>query len=89
MNDKEIALNVSHLQPCEPLERVLDALTLITPGQYLRVFHSREPFPLYDILHKRGFEHRTINGTTTPFEIFIWQAGDDAAHALIGSLAGT
>lgn len=88
MHDKEINLNVSHLEPCEPMERILEALTIMTPGQYLRVLHSREPFPLYNILQKRGFEHCIIAGSETPFVLFIWKTGDDEAHTLIRGVIG-
>jgi len=82
-NDKELNLDVSHLEPCEPMERILETLPIMTPGQYLRVLHSREPFPLYNILQNRGFEHCIITGSETPFELFIWKNGDDEAHALV------
>lgn len=80
---RERLLDVGALPPPEPLERILAALATLAAGQYLRVRHSREPYPLYAILDEHGFDHLTRRGRDTPFEILIWRRGDDAAHAEI------
>lgn len=82
----ERLLDVSELEPCEPLERSLDAVDELGPGDHLRVLHRREPFPLYRILTERGFAHRTVPGERTAFEIFIWRAGDDEAQRAVDEL---
>lgn len=81
--DNEIRLDVSHLEPCEPLERVLEAVRGLMPGQYIYMRHRCEPFPLYNILDQRGFEHFCRQGEDIPFEIFIWKSDDHAAQSLI------
>lgn len=53
--DEEFELDVCGLEPPEPLERVLDALSLLKPGQRLRMLIDREPRPLYGILERNGF----------------------------------
>ena len=86
--EHEIILNVSDLEPPEPLEKALDAIETLTPGQYLRMLHNREPFPLYTILEDTGFKYTVREGQETVFEIFIWRRNDDVAAAAIHSVAG-
>ena len=59
------------LEPPEPMERVLDALTDLRPEQRICVLHRREPFPLYDLLRHMGYGWRT-QGCDGRFEILIW-----------------
>ncbi len=64
-------LDVRRLEPPEPLERILDALADLPAGESLRVLHRREPFPLYDLLRRMGYDWRT-QGQDDRFEILIW-----------------
>lgn len=84
----EITLNVSDLEPPEPLERVLDATEKLQAGQYVRMLHNREPYPLYTILEDTGFRYLVREGQETIFEIFIWRRNDDVASAAVDSAAG-
>jgi uncharacterized protein (DUF2249 family) len=86
--EHEIILNVSDLEPPEPLERVLAAIETLVPGQYLRMLHNREPFPLYTILEDAGFKYAVREGQETMFEIFIWRRNDDEATAAVRSVTG-
>lgn len=47
------------LPPPEPLERTLEALETLAPGDELVVLLDREPFPLYGILERNGYAHST------------------------------
>lgn len=85
---QERVLNVSGLEPPEPLEKVLEAIDTHAPGQYIRMLHNREPFPLYDMLGNIGFKHLTRLGQETSFEIFIWRKGDEAAEAAVFAVTG-
>lgn len=85
----EVILNVSDLEPPEPLERVLDAIEKLGPGQFLRMLHNREPFPLYMILEDSGFKYCVREGQETIFEIFIWRRNDDVAATVVHSIMGT
>jgi len=67
----DLVLDVSSLEPPEPLERVLDALADLPAGDRLRVLHRREPFPLYDLLRRMGYAWETT-GSDGRFEILIW-----------------
>ncbi|HJV50972.1 MAG TPA: DUF2249 domain-containing protein [Noviherbaspirillum sp.] len=71
--DPEVALDVCWLEPPEPMERILDALSRLRPGQRLRVLIHREPFPLYRILANNGYAHRTQARDDQLYEVLIWQ----------------
>jgi len=76
----EQRLDVSELEPCEPLQRTLAALQMLQSGDYLRVLHRREPHLLYPTLEKSGFEWRTREGGESAFEILIWPHRDRVAE---------
>lgn len=71
--DEEISLDVCGLQPPEPMERVLEALSQLPQGQRLRMLIDREPRPLYRILDNNGYRHRTHERPDYLYEILIWQ----------------
>jgi uncharacterized protein (DUF2249 family) len=73
-------LDVSQLEPCEPLERVLATLPTLQPGEYLQVLHRMEPYLLYPILIRTGYAWLTKSGQTTPIEIYIWRVEDNQAQ---------
>jgi len=54
-----VTIDVSALAAPEPMERILDALDALPPGGRLQVLIHREPVPLYEILDRRGYVHRT------------------------------
>jgi TusA-related sulfurtransferase len=55
----EIIIDARGLEPPEPLERVMQALAMLQPGQSIRLLLYREPFPLYPILAEKGYAHST------------------------------
>jgi uncharacterized protein (DUF2249 family) len=68
-------LDVSDLPAPEPLERALDALDALAPGDRLLLRHRREPFPLYDFLRQMGYRWEvTEHGGT--WEILIERPAD-------------
>ena len=88
MVEQERILNVSGLEPPEPMVIVLEATEELMPGQYLRVLNNREPYPLYPILEEDGFKHRIQEGRETSFEIFIWGEKDSDAEAAVCAAMG-
>lgn len=66
-------LDVCGLRPPEPMERVLSALDAMPDGNRLRVLIDREPFPLYAILQRNGYRHRTEPVEDGRYEISIWR----------------
>lgn len=69
----EIPLDVCGLEPPEPLEQVLTALSSLQAGQRLRVLIGREPFPLYQILDRNGYLRETLWRDDYLYEVLIWQ----------------
>jgi hypothetical protein len=59
------------------MERVLQAIALLRPGQSIRLLLHREPFPLYPLLAERGCRHHTERLADDSFVILIRAA--DAA----------
>ncbi len=55
----EILVDARDLEPPEPMEKVLQALALLRPGQSIRLLLHREPFPLYPLLAEKGYRHDT------------------------------
>jgi len=73
---REILLEVHDLQPPLPMERALDALDKLQPGEYIKMVHRMQPFPLFKILDENGFRYRVTNSDTSAFDIYIWHASD-------------
>lgn len=84
---KEHILDVSQLEPCEPLQRTLAALTTLTRGEYLKVLHRMEPHPLYRFLTQQGFTWLSQPGKTVPIEIFIWYSDDVETETIVKTRA--
>lgn len=68
----EQELDVSPLEPPEPLERILDALADLPQDDWLRVKHRRDPVPLYRILQNMGYRWHTECRAPGRYEIVIW-----------------
>ena len=82
---KEIVLDVHELQPPAPMEMALDALDKLQDGEYLKMIHRMQPFPLYNILFENGFKYLAREGESG-FDIYIWHARDKATEAFIEQL---
>lgn len=74
-------LDVSELPPPEPLDRILTALADLRHGEYLRVLHRREPWPLFPMLEQAGYAYRMRPHAPPGFEILIWPSDDASAAA--------
>ena len=70
---KEIRLDLRGLEPPEPLERVLTALSTLASNQRLVIVIPREPVPLYRILARNGYAHNTVLRDDGLFEITVWE----------------
>ena len=73
---RDITLDVRGMEPPEPLERVLETIGDFVPGDQLKLIIDCEPHPLYRILDKNGFAHRTEPGVVSQREITIWLKPD-------------
>lgn len=79
----EILLDVHDMQPPAPMELVLDALQKLQAGEYIKMIHRMQPFPLYNMLYDNGFKHKVTTGTVSAFDIYIWKATDQATGRFI------
>jgi uncharacterized protein (DUF2249 family) len=75
----EQVLDVSALEPCEPLEQTLKAVTDLGAGDYLKVLHRREPKLLFPVLEKLGFSWYCHQAGDAAYEVFIWRSVDEDA----------
>lgn len=69
--EQDISLDVRGLEPPEPMERVLEALSHLNKNQRLCMLIDREPRPLYRILDNNGFTHTTRLRPDSLYEILI------------------
>lgn len=54
---KTLLLDVSGLEPPQPMMAILEKIQELAPGDVLEVSHHREPVPLYAHLEEAGFSH--------------------------------
>ena len=73
----EILIDARGLEPPQPMERVMQTLALLRPGQSIRLLLHREPFPLYPILTERGYRYDTRMEADGSYVILISPAGED------------
>jgi hypothetical protein len=79
----ERVLDVSELEPPDPLVLTLAAADELVPGAFLRMLHRRDPCLLPDNLRQRGFRFLQRPGVRTAVEVFIWREGDAAAEQAV------
>ena len=72
----EILIDARGLEPPEPMEKVLQALAQLRPGQTIQLLLHREPFPLYPILAERGYRHETRMAADGSYAILIRQSDE-------------
>lgn len=73
----EILVDARWLEPPEPMEKVLQALEQLRPGQSVRMLLHREPFPLYPLLAERGYRHTAQMDADGSYVILIRRADED------------
>ena len=67
-----VSINVSELEPPEPMERIFASLQQLQAGQLLRVRHRREPFPIYPMLDQASYKHYCVDLGMESYMIYIW-----------------
>jgi uncharacterized protein (DUF2249 family) len=70
--EDQVELDVCGLEPPEPLQRTLEALSQLRQGQRLRMLIDREPRPLYRILEGNGYRYQAALRDDYVYEITIW-----------------
>jgi uncharacterized protein (DUF2249 family) len=73
-----IFLDVRHLPPPEPFERIVLGLRLLQGDRQLKVLIHREPLPLYKHLAAHRFAWRTVALPDQGFELTIWREPEAA-----------
>jgi len=81
---KEIVLDVHTLDPPVPFEIIMGKLTSLKVGEYIKVLHRMQAFPLYEVLLDNGFRYKVLEGEFG-FDIYIWKASDKASAEKIKS----
>ncbi len=71
-----LLIDARWLEPPEPMERVLNALNQLQPKQSIRFLIHREPVPLYEILHMRGFRYEISALAEGCYALNIMRNGD-------------
>ena len=82
----EVVLDVSELEPPEPLVLTLEAAEQLLPGQYLRMLHRRDPCMLFGNLDDNHFKYYQRKGTSSAVEVFIWSENDTDAAAAVEAI---
>ena len=74
-NHAPVIVDARGLLPPEPLNLSLEALATLPPGGEVILLLYREPTPLYDVLRRNGYTHRTEIQDDGAFAIHIHHAG--------------
>lgn len=89
VNPHEHLLDVSELEPPEPLVKTIGAILALPAGNYLCMLHRREPCLLFGKLEELGYDHLLQAGTrNTKVEVYIWKRGDEPARQRALQAAG-
>jgi len=79
-------LDVSELEPPQPMHVITAALQRLALGEVLAVKHRRKPVPLFEMLTGR-FEYLCQEITPSHFQLYFWQLEDSKAEALAKQLS--
>jgi len=68
-----IVIDARDLEPPEPFERVMEALSDLAPGDRIKLILNREPHPLYRVLERNGYAYEPKWHDDGRCEILIWE----------------
>ncbi len=83
----ERVLDVSELEPPEPLLRAIEHVKALPRGDYLRFRHRMNPCHLYTVLKEKGLSWDLRQGEEVECELFIWHTGDEIAESAAREVA--
>ncbi len=72
----EIIIDVSSLPPPEPMQQIITTLAQLNADQYLKVIHSRQPFPLFEKLINAGWDYQCNEVSANLFHLYIFKICD-------------
>ncbi len=88
MANGEIICDVQDLPAPEPMQKIMEAAADLGAGEYVRMMHRMEPYPLYAILDDMGFDHLLYLEGEAPYEIMIYSKEDPLAKERVDKLYG-
>lgn len=56
----------------EPFQRIMTAVQSLQPGQAMALINLFEPVPLYTVMDRRGFDHRTERTPEGDWQVFFF-----------------
>jgi uncharacterized protein (DUF2249 family) len=68
-----ICIDARGLEPPEPFERTMEALSQLQPGDEILLIIDREPRPLYRVLTRNGYAWKATHHDDGRFEVAIRQ----------------
>lgn len=77
-----IELDVSELEPPQPMREICQRLEEMPQGSLLHVFHRRKPVPLFELLQER-YHYKHVEKSEHCHEIYIWDKQNSDAHAYV------
>ncbi len=72
--DEGREVDVRWLEPPEPFERIVAALSTLGAGEVLRVLIHREPLPLFAMLRENGYQYTVARDDDGTFVLRIWES---------------
>ncbi|MGF1694378.1 DUF2249 domain-containing protein [Vibrio lamellibrachiae] len=78
-------LDVSELEPPQPMHQITAALQKLNAGEVLAVKHRRKPVPLFEMIAAR-FEYLCDEVTPSHFQLYFWRVKDNDAKSLAEQL---
>lgn len=73
-----VQINVKALAPPEPMVKILKVLSTLSEHQLLKIYHRREPFPLYEQLEILGWDYHCKRKSDDDFELYIYKPENKA-----------
>lgn len=81
-----VTVDVSKLEPPEPMTVILKKLSTLTVKECLVIKHRRQPFPLYEKLADAGFSYHCIIKDQNAITLYIYhQSAEPLFSQLLSS----
>lgn len=74
-----IKVDVSALEPPEPMTVILTYLARLTAQECLLIKHRRQPFPLYEKLNNAGFSYYCVVHAQDDLTLYIFHQNAQTA----------
>jgi uncharacterized protein (DUF2249 family) len=71
--DPAVVVDARGMLPPEPLERTLEGLDQLGPGERLLLIIPRRPAPLFDMLDQNGYRYQVSTADDGMFHVLIEQ----------------